>query len=93
MASQNIQNYCKKLTADLVQNLPDYGYQIEAPNRRGHHMFGIRLPQNITHEKLQQQLDENNIYVSVRGSAVRISPNVYNDRQDISALFNVLKML
>jgi selenocysteine lyase/cysteine desulfurase len=90
---RNIQNYCKKLTVDLVQNLPEYGYQIENENWRGHHMFGIRLPEHITHKKLQQKLDENNIYVSVRGSAVRISPNVYNNKKDISILLDVLKNL
>jgi selenocysteine lyase/cysteine desulfurase len=90
---KNIQNYCKKLTADLVQNLPEYGYQIENENWRGHHMFGIRLPEQITHKKLQQKLDKNNIYVSVRGSAVRISPSVYNNKKDISILLDVLKNL
>lgn len=90
---QNIQQYCKELTSDLVQNLPEYGYQIEDPNWRGNHMFGIRLPDHITHEKLQRKLAKHNIYVSVRGSAVRISPNVYNDKEDISILLDVLKNL
>lgn len=88
---KNIQNYCKKLTSKLVQNLPKNGYQIADPKWRSHHMFGIRLPQHISIKKLQQKLDEQNIYVSVRGSAVRISPNVYNEEEDISALLNVLE--
>jgi len=90
---QNIQAYCKNLTADLVRDLPRYGYQIEDPEWRGYHMFGIRLPENISLEMLNRQLNQRNIHVSVRGSAVRISPNVYNDEQDIEALFNVLKSI
>lgn len=90
---KNIQAYCKELTADLVEELPDLGYQIEDPDWRGRHMFGIRLPKQIPIEKLKQQLDEHNIYVSVRGSAVRISPNVYNDERDITILFEVLKSI
>lgn len=90
---ENIQQYCKQLTSDIVHKLPEFGYQIEKPNWRGHHMFGIRLPQSTTQKELQQELDKNNIHVSVRGSAVRISPNVYNNEQDITALFEVLKKI
>ena len=90
---KNIRQYCKDLTADLVEQLPQFGYQIEHPDWRGHHMFGIRLPDNITIETLQQKLDEKNIHVSVRGSAVRISPNVYNDQQDVETLLSVLQEL
>jgi selenocysteine lyase/cysteine desulfurase len=86
----NIQQYCKKITAELVDTLPDYGYAIEDPRWRGHHMFGIRLPDHVTQKELQQQLKEHNIYVSVRGSAVRISPNVYNNEQDIATLLDIL---
>lgn len=89
----NIQKYCKNLTSELVHNLPEYGYKIEDLNWRGHHMFGIRLPQDIPINTLQQKLNERNIHVSVRGSAVRISPNVYNDREDIAVLHDVLKKI
>lgn len=88
---QNIQSYCQNLTADMVEELPEYGYQIEDPDWRGNHMFGIRLPDHIPIKKLQQQLDKHNIHVSVRGSAVRIAPNVYNDDEDIVALLKVLE--
>jgi selenocysteine lyase/cysteine desulfurase len=88
---ENIQAYCQQLTANLERDLPNHGYQIEDPEWRAGHMFGIRLPASVSLKKLQQQLDEHNIHVSVRGSAVRISPNVYNDERDIEVLSNVLK--
>lgn len=88
---RNIQDYCKELTSDLVQQLPNFGYKIEDPEWRGNHMFGIRLPEQVTRQELQQQLDNRNIHVSIRGSAVRISPNVYNDQRDISLLLELLK--
>lgn len=89
----NIQSYCKTLTSELVQNLPEYGYQIEHSDWRRNHMFGIRLPQNIPIKTLQQKFNERNIHVSVRGSAVRISPNVYNDETDVAVLHDVLKKI
>ncbi len=89
----HIQQYCEKLTSELVRELPEYGYQIERENWRGHHMFGIRLPDNVSQQQLQQEFGERNIHVSIRGSAVRISPNVYNTGQDIAILLEVLKDL
>jgi len=88
-----IQQYCQNLSSDLVHQLPEYGYQIEDPEWRGQHMFGIRMPDRITISTLQQKLDERNIHVSVRGSAVRIAPNVYNDERDMQALLEVLTSL
>lgn len=90
---QNIQQYCKSITANLVQELPEYDYRIEDPEWRGHHLFGIRLPETISLETLNQELNQQNIHVSVRGSAVRISPNVYNDERDVGKLLNVLKSI
>lgn len=87
---QNIQNYCKELTADMVQELPHLGYQIEQPEWRGHHLFGIRLPGHLNSTELEQVLSRRNIHVSLRGSALRISPNVYNNKRDMNALLEVL---
>lgn len=88
---QNVQAYCKQLTADLEKGLSDYGYQIEQADWRAGHMFGIRLPSSVSLKKLRHQLNKRNIHVSVRGSAVRIAPNVYNDEKDIAMLHDVLK--
>jgi selenocysteine lyase/cysteine desulfurase len=85
-----IQAYCKELTSNLVKELPNHGYYIEDANWRGEHMFGIRLPEHISTDALQERLSDRKIHLSVRGSAIRIAPNVYNDTADIEALMNVL---
>lgn len=90
---KNIQAYCNELTSELVRELPKLGYQIEDENWRANHMFGIRLPEHVPISRLQEELSKRNIYVSVRGSAIRISPNVYNDETDMDALLDVLKAL
>jgi len=89
----NIQTYCKNLISPLVESLPKKGYWIENENWRAAHLFGIRIPQNLTIEKVQNALQENRISVSVRGSAIRVSPHVYNDAQDIRKLGEVLGAL
>lgn len=87
---KNIQRYCKKLTLPLINKLPELGYQIEDSEWRSHHLFGIRLPEHINTGDLKQQLTQKNIHLSLRGSALRISPNIYNDEEDIAALLTVL---
>lgn len=85
-----VQKYCQNLTKDLVPALREKGFWIEDEAWRGSHLFGIRLPANLKMEKIQEVLGKNNIFVSVRGSAIRISPNVYNEARDIEKLGEVL---
>ncbi len=87
---KNIQQYCEKLTTDFIQELKTFGYQVEDPAWRGHHMFGIRLPKQIDMDDLNNRLSNGNIHLSLRGSSLRISPNVYNEKKDIDALLKVL---
>jgi len=88
---ENIQAYCKALTSELIDELPKLGFHIEHPDLRSHHLFGIHLPEHTHPEDLQKALSEENIHVSVRGSAVRISPHVYNNDKDIGALRSILQ--
>ncbi len=88
--SEHIQDYCHSLTADIVPLWREKGFWVEEDALRGKHLFGVQLPPQLSEEKLQQALKARKISVSVRGGFVRISPNVYNDAADISALTEVL---
>ncbi|HEX7071464.1 MAG TPA: hypothetical protein VF190_11690, partial [Rhodothermales bacterium] len=83
--------YCARLTDDLVHDATRMGYVIEDAAWRSAHMFGIRTPEGVTMGALQQALSERNVVVSVRGSAVRVSPNVYNDAKDVARLLEALE--
>ncbi len=85
-----VQKYCQNLTKNLVPALREKGFWIEDEAWRGSHLFGIRLPEGLKMEKIQEVLAKNNIFVSIRGSAIRISPNVYNEARDIEKLSEVL---
>ena len=88
--ADNIQNYCNSLTKDVIPLWREKGFWIEEDAWRGKHLFGIQLPKGVSTEGLQVVLKEKKISVSVRGEFVRISPNVYNDADDIAALTEVL---
>jgi selenocysteine lyase/cysteine desulfurase len=91
--ADNIQDYCHHLTKEAVALWREKGFWIEHEDWRSKHLFGIQMPQGISIEQLQIALKEKKISVSVRGDFVRISPNVYNDENDIAALTDVLLKL
>lgn len=82
----NIQAYCRNLCRDVLAEAGEMGFQIEDPAYRSAHLFGVRVPEGLPIERLREALEERNISVSVRGSAIRISPHVYNDARDMEAL-------
>lgn len=54
------------------------------------HIIGIRFPRGIPNG-LFDTLNRKKVFVSVRGDALRVSPHLYNTRDDVEALFDVLK--
>ena len=85
-----IQEYCRELTADFLAHIGELGYTVEAPEWRRSHLFGVRMPAHVDLATLRDALAERNISASLRGSALRLSPNVYNNANDIAALTEVL---
>jgi selenocysteine lyase/cysteine desulfurase len=86
----NIQNYLIDLVEEPISKLRKAGFVIEDKEYRASNLFGIRLGDNHSMEKLKEKLDQANIFVSYRGDAIRVSPNVYNDFNDIETLVNTL---
>lgn len=81
-----IQEYCKTITENILPLLEKNGYFIEDAAFRGHHLFGIYLPNNVSMKLLKEKISNKNIFVSFRGQAIRIAPNVYNTKEDIEKL-------
>jgi selenocysteine lyase/cysteine desulfurase len=48
-------------------------------------MLGVRFPQGLP-DGLYDRLAADSIFVSIRGSAVRVAPNVYNTTEDVDRL-------
>lgn len=85
-----IQEYCRALTEDLLRDLGEVGYSVEDPEWRASHLFGLRMPASVDLASLKAALGARNISASLRGTALRLSPNVYNDTVDVGALQDVL---
>ncbi len=87
---KNIQDYCAKISRKAIEQLRAKDFWVEEERFRGHHLFGIRLPERINKEKLKKRLQKNKISVSFRGEAIRVSPNVYNTEAEMMKLAQVL---
>ncbi len=86
----NIQQYCADLTKSFCEEIKNLGFAVESPRWRAHHLFGIRVREDLSMERLMSAINDANISVSTRGTAIRISPNVYNDAADLDALLHVI---
>lgn len=88
---ESIQTYCETLTRPLIDRARELGFEIEPPSGRAHHLFGLRTSDGLDPDRLREALARRHVSVSVRGSAVRVSPHVYNDDQDVEALVDALQ--
>jgi selenocysteine lyase/cysteine desulfurase len=86
-----IQAYCRALTADLVCEAREMGFGVEEEGWRGAHLLGLRVPEGRDVREVQAALARRRVTVSVRGRSLRISPNVYNDAEDVAALLGALR--
>lgn len=83
---RRIQAYCRELTAQLIGDAREAGFQVEDEEWRASHIFGLRPPAGTDLPDLQRRLAEHRVVASLRGSALRVSPHLYNDESDIAAL-------
>lgn len=88
-----INEYCRYVSSPLIYFLQENGFSLEEEAHRANHLFGFRLPDGMSIETVQRTLIERKIYVSLRGSAIRVSPHLYNDESDIAALTTALRDL
>lgn len=83
---ENIQAYCGSLTDSCLTELQEMGFQVESPDYRGNHLFGIRLPEHTSLTTVKNYFAEQKVFVSYRGNSIRIAPHVYNTSKDMEAL-------
>jgi len=88
---ERVQRYCADLTGDFLSEMAELGYSVERREWRAAHLFGLRMPAGIDLAALKETLAERNVSVSLRGTALRLSPNVYNDEVDLGVLAEVLR--
>jgi selenocysteine lyase/cysteine desulfurase len=80
-----------RLTAELIPAARDLGFRVEDDRWRSPHLFGLRTPDGVDMDALQDGLAARMVSVSRRGTSLRVSPHLYNDEGDVAALLDALR--
>lgn len=85
-----IQDYCGSLAVPLIDYFLERNTPVDDEHHRAHHLMGHQLPDGTDGEALVEELQRRKVYVSLRGSNIRISINVFNTEEDIQELITAL---
>lgn len=85
-----IEDYLRRIARRAVERLRANGFGVADEDLRAANLFGIALPPGLAPEAVRQALAARRTHVSVRGSAVRVSPHVCNDEADLLRLAEAL---
>ena len=87
----NIVDYCDQLAQNMIKKLKPLNISFENKKYFKPHLFSLGIPKEINPLNLKKTLDNEKIYVSLRGNNVRVSLNVFNNDDDIEKLICVVK--
>ena len=77
--------------ADLIASgASELGLGVAPPGLRAPHLLGVQLGE-ADPEKVAAAMANAGVFVSVRGTAMRVSPHVYNDERDVERLLEALE--
>jgi len=75
---------------DIVQRATRLGFSAPPEEYRAGHFLGLRHEDGIP-AALLDDLKARNVYVSVRGDSIRVTPHLFNDDEDVDRLFEALE--
>lgn len=87
---ENVSETIGETTAAIEAEASRLGIESVPAGRRARHMTGLHLGPEAPPD-LAAQLAAKNVFVSVRGGSVRVSPHLYNTDEDVRRLFAALK--
>ena len=85
----NVSETIGELTGLIEREAKDRGIEAIPAERRARHMVGLKLGSAVAGD-LAARLAGENVFVSVRGESVRVSPHLYNTERDVERLFAAL---
>ena len=85
---KSIYEYIESITKPCFDLLDKSKVWFEDDDFRAAHLFGLRPKKNL--KKILKKIREKNIFISLRGEVIRVSPSVYNSRSEIEKLFKCI---
>lgn len=88
-----VRDYLLQIERPSVERMRALGFEVADEAEQCANLFGVKLLDGMDPEACRQHLARQQIHVSVRGHAVRVSPHVYNDEHDLERLTDALAQL
>jgi len=88
--AENVSETIGTLTDLIEEKATERGIETIPKQRRARHMIGLMLGPSAP-DDLATRLTTDDVFVSVRGERVRVSPHLYNTERDVDRLFDVLE--
>ncbi len=85
---ERIQEYCTHLNAPLFKSAETLGLVVDRSPGRAAHLIGVRFGDGRDVPAVARRLAARKVYASVRGDAIRVALNVFNDHTDVEALLD-----
>ena len=89
---ENIRDSVASMTKRLADETSSLGLESLPASLRAGHYLCLSLPHNAP-EDLPTRLAEDNIYCSVRGASLRVTPHLYNTDRDLERFITCLKTI
>jgi len=86
-----IQAHTRELTDAVARGAAELGFRSRDRAWRSGHILGLRTPTEVEPGRLHRALHDRGVMVSLRGTALRISPHLYNQPSDVDALLEGLE--
>ncbi|HZX72918.1 MAG TPA: aminotransferase class V-fold PLP-dependent enzyme [Cyclobacteriaceae bacterium] len=86
----NVQESISTVTDAIEIKAKEFGLKVPEKRTRVGHMIGVTYPLAKV-AMLSKRLAEHQVFVSFRGDKIRVAPHLYNDKNDVDRLFEVLK--
>jgi selenocysteine lyase/cysteine desulfurase len=87
---EEIGTYAGRLADLIAAGAEKLGLRVAPAALRAPHLLGVQL-MGADPEHVAAAMAAANVHVSVRGSAMRVSPHVYNDERDVQRLLEALE--
>jgi selenocysteine lyase/cysteine desulfurase len=87
---ENISESLRELTGLIESEASKRDMRTIPSERRAGHMTGLRIGTEAPRD-LATRLAARNVFVSVRGENLRVSPHLYNTKEDVHRLFEALE--
>jgi selenocysteine lyase/cysteine desulfurase len=87
---ENVAETLGEITEAIAERAGALGLESLPRDQRAAHYVGLKLGEKLP-AQLLAELQKRKVYVSVRGSSIRVTPHLYNDERDVERFLAALE--